>query len=253
MRGDKEPGVSSAVAMKWEAQTLRFTFFPSQVTQVSSEWWQAITQQAPEAENALPRQHVITISGSYRGVYLTLSSSPDRVDLLIQPLPPQQGQLGEPVAGDANELIELLCEGALAISDRIPVASRLAFGGILFQPTSSSEASYALLKDVLKSVSVTPGKMSDLNYRVNWPVEIEGRKYNRLGTWSSVLVKAFLLQPIGPSNLSINERHFLSFEFDINTAPLAELEIRADETPLELERMVALVKENMEQGEVPSV
>lgn len=240
------------MSVKWDAQTLRFTFFPTQATPVSSEWWSAFAHQAPDAENSLPKQQVVSISGMHRGVGFFVSSGPERVDLGIQPAAPPQGQLPEPVAGDAKELLAILREAVLAVKDRVPTSKRLALAGVLFHQTASNEETYFLLKEILKSVAVIPGKMSDLNFRVNWPIDISGRSYNRIGNWSSLLIKHFSLSPVVEAQSTLAERHYLSFEFDINTTPILGLEIRAAEVPTAFEQMEALVKENMDKGEVPS-
>jgi hypothetical protein len=246
------PARGTFVSVKWDANNLRFTFFPTQPVQVTPEWWLSITGEQPDAENVLPKEQVVSVSGAYKGVQLSISSSPGRVDFVIQPLAPQPGRLGSPVAGAADELLEVLGEVVSGLADGVPNSNRLALGGVLLRPSSSKEETYGLLKETLKSVAVNPEKMSDLNYRVNWPVEIESRGYNRLGTWSSILAKSIVLAPDGTTHVGFSEAHYLSFEFDINTMPQAGLEIRSSETVDAYRVMAELVRQNMEQGEVPS-
>jgi hypothetical protein len=240
------------VTAKWDANNLRFTFFPTGPVRATPDWWLSITGAPPDAENVLPREQVVSVSGTYKGVQLTMSSSPGRVDFVIQPLVPQPGRLGSPVAGDAEELLEVLEEVVAALADRVPTSNRLALGGNLFRPSSSKEETYALLRETLKSVAVNPEKMSDLNYRVNWPVEVDSRGYNRLGTWSSILAKAFAVAPDGTAQVGFSEAHYLSFEFDINTVPMAGVEIPSNDTAKVYRVMADLVRQNMERGEVPS-
>jgi hypothetical protein len=247
-----EFGDGQAVSIKWDAQSLRFTFFPHQATPVSADWWTAFAHQPPEAENNLPRQHIVSISGMHKGVGLALASSPDRVDLSISPPPLVQGQIAEVTAGDAKELLAILREVVLTVKDRVPASRRLAIAGALFRQTASNEETYSLLRDALKSVTVVPEKMRDLSYRVNWPIQLSGRSYNRLGTWSSLLVKHFSFSPTGEAQSPLAERHYLSFEFDINTALVAGVEFQATEVSAVLDQMEALVTENMEKGEVIS-
>lgn len=240
------------MTVKWDANNLRFTFFPTQPVQVTPDWWISIAGEPPDAENVLPKEQVVSVSGAHKGVLLTISSSPGRVDFVVQPPAPQPGRLGSPVAGDAAELLEALGEVVSALAERVPASNRLALGGVLLRPGSSREETYGLLKETLKSVAVNPEKMSDLIYRVNWPIEVEGRGYNRLGTWSSILAKTFAFAPDGTTHVGFAEAHYLNFEFDINTMPRPGAEIRSNDTVHVYQAMAELVRQNMEQGEVPS-
>jgi hypothetical protein len=243
----------------WEAQLLRVTFFPVGPVNLTAEWWTEFTGSEPEAVTTLPKEHVTTVSGPFAEAHLSLVSGPGRVDLLVQPAQPTAITAGvtniampQYTAGTAAALLSTMASGFVPLTERMPLVQRIALGGTFLKETKSLEASYIELKHLLKSVAVRPEKMRELIYRVNWPVTIDGEDFNRLGTWASVNVKIQAIVPGAGSGTELLDKPYVSFEFDINTAPGPLISFGPERVRDKFSKLVGLLQENLERGEVPS-
>ncbi|WP_024509695.1 hypothetical protein [Bradyrhizobium sp. ARR65] len=244
---------------KWEAQALRATFFPTEATAVAAEWWQEFTGSQPDNENRQPKDAIVVVSGAFEGAFLSISSGIGRVDVVFQPLLPNQinpldGQTLPTVSvGPAEALFDKLFSRLRAVSERLKLVNRVALAGTLLKPVTSRDEAYEELKVLLKSVSVNPARMRDLIYRVNWPTQdTAGRVVNRMGAWGSMTarVSAQGLGEAPTGSAILSENHYVSFEFDFNTAPDPEVRFTPEEVTSEFQFLRGLLEENLKQGEV---
>jgi hypothetical protein len=241
----------------WEAQTLRVTFFPTEATAVSSDWWIDFTGVEPDSESKHPKAAIVVVSGSFEGRFLSISSGAGRVDLVFQPVlqtstsAPNSIAIPSATIGPADALLDVLCERIAPICERMKSVDRLALGGVFLKAVVSHEEAYNNLKMMLKSVTVDPENMRDLVYRVNWPVrDDQGRVINRLGAWSTILAKGFGVTAGAEGPALLSEDHYVSFEFDINTAPEKGVHFGLGTLRSELLFLRRLLDKNLELGEV---
>ena len=247
------------MSVAWEAQLLRVTFFPVNPISPTSDWWAEFTGSEPEIVTSLPKEQVTQIAGPFADAHLSIISAPGRIDVLLQPPQPASVPAGavsmaipQHTAGDALALLSAVCEKLDPLTERMPVVQRLALGGIFLKEAPSTEGSYWELKKLLKSVNVRPEKMRELIYRVNWPVSLDGEDFNRLGIWNSLAVKVRAVGAGGSNEIPLIDKSYVSFEFDINTVPGPLVQFDPSGVRARFPKLATLLKENLEQGEVPS-
>ncbi|MDA9545861.1 hypothetical protein ACM43_15830 [Bradyrhizobium sp. CCBAU 45321] len=238
-------------------QALRVTLFPIEATAVSSEWWTDFTGFSPDNENRQPKDAIVVVSGAFEDKLLSLSSGVGRIDLTYQALSPllqvplQESQtLPKLTMGSVDTLLETTFSRIAPICARAKAVHRIALGGVFLSPVSSKTEAYLMLKGLLKSVAVQPERMSDLTYRVNWPIrDTAGRVVNRLGTWSSLRTRMGALG-LTESPTVLSEDNYVNFESDLNTAPATEVQFQGEEILSELHFLRGVLEENLRLGEV---
>lgn len=243
----------------WEAQLLRVTFFPVHPVSLTSDWWSEFTGSDPESVTSLPKEQVTQVAGPFDDAHLSIISAPGRIDVLLQPPQPVSITAGavsiavpQHTLKDALALLSIVSSKISALAERMPLVQRLALGGIFLKEATSIEDSYLELKKLLKSVTVQPEKMRELIYRVNWPVSIDSKGFNRLGIWASLRVKVRAMGAGVGDEIPLIDKSYVSFEFDINTAPGPLIQFEPSDVRATFPKLAALLKENLEQGEVPS-
>jgi hypothetical protein len=217
------------------------------------------TGSEPEQVTSLPKEQVTQVAGPFANAHLSIVSAPGRIDVLLQPPQPVPVPAGavsiaipQHTVEDAQALLSVVSGKLGPLTERIPLVQRLALGGLFLKEAPSTEASYMELKRLLKSVTVRPEKMRELIYRVNWPVSLDGEDFNRLGIWGSLAVKVRAIGAEGSNEIPLVDKSYVSFEFDINTAPGPLVQFNPSSVQRTFPKLAALLKENLEQGEVPS-
>jgi hypothetical protein len=149
---------------------------------------------------------------------------------------------------------EWLIEKWLPVS---PLALRLALGGELVSPVDSVTQGYEYLRQYLPALKLD--NSSDLLYRINRPRQSKTNpsvKINRLSTWGLIQGTILSLQLTGPGgprpsvSVSPSHRPACRLELDVNTAPEAQVELRADDIRALLKEFTELASEIADQGDV---
>lgn len=234
----------------WEMHLLRISVFaPTQPNNLRAIW-DALTSEPPESEEKRAREGIARMSGGVAGALLILTSSPGRLDLHLEPAP---GVAGTPqwLAGKADDLISLVEERLPAFCQYTPLATRLAVAGTVWRAVRDTREAYVELASLLRSVTVDPDRMSDLLFRVNWPLSLaDGTKVNRITAWAAVSVRGLRVSLLGGAEAAIPDSSYAQLEFDINTVPLPETSFTCARSSEVFAELIALGRENLTKGEV---
>jgi len=235
----------------WEAESLRFTAFPTPATPVEDvAWWESLTGEPPEVEVVRPREGGRRREGAFESGRLIMQVAPTRIDLHLIPSPAQEaitrgfstigkftGILG-PFAQVASRWLDL---------DSCPEIQRIAFGAALLFPTDSRGSGYRQLVAYLPSVSIDPDHTTDLFYQINRARDsaagVPNLRINRLSKWSVAAISeaGLVVEPTQISYLEVPRQYFACrLEVDVNTAP---------GQPLPRERLSSIFGELMKLGE----
>ena len=247
------------MAIEWGVSLLRLSIFSSGPTSISDNDWKMLTGQE-EAENRTAIPGGRRYSGKYANGSLTLASTADRLDMVLQAQPPQsEEELRLPLIGPWSDVRGTFIEMChrLLTSTQAPIV-RVAFGGVLLSPSSDKEDSYRRLNRLLTTIDIDPVKMRDLFYRINWPStsNTTGHLLNRITTWATIKFAVTLMQVTG-DRISVaagaeKEVHAVRLEFDNNTDAESKSVIdKASIVPV-FDELVSLANENAEKGEIQS-
>ena len=181
------------MARNWIAELLRLSVFSAETIVLSDADWTTLTgQNEAETRQLIPGGGKRYI-GKLGPGQLTLGALGTRLDIVLQGKPVEQDPetIEFPSVGDWGEACDLYVSStdAWLTKTSFPIV-RIAFAPVLLSETKSVLDSYEFLKGLLKSVTVIPGEMRDLIYRVNWPQESRLRKAcGSTGSRAGVLFK----------------------------------------------------------------
>jgi hypothetical protein len=241
----------------WAAQQVRLSVFSTAPIAASERDWQAITgQEEAETRTSIPGGRAF--SGAFADGYLSFSYSGQRLDIVLSALEPtEKTEQTLPAIGPwpaVSDNFRAVAEKLLA-STHFSVV-RLAFGAVLLFPTKSREEAYKYLDDLLVSVSVDPGGMKELLFRVNWEKESSTCKdlmLNRITNWSAVRLVRNLMQLTGGQFAVSADSELQGVRLEIdnstdhtNTRPFEKTEI----VPI-FRELLTMARENAEKGERP--
>lgn len=237
----------------WEVQQLRVSIFATPPLILTPELWLAVVGSPPESETKRPREGLTLFTGVLDGAQVAMNSTAAQFDFLLGPpqgtAPTGLSAFPKATAGEAKPIIALVQSKIPAVFDFSPETARIAFAGTVLKPTADVRESYGQLATLLQSVKVRPEKMRDFNYRVNWPVTVDGVEINRLTSWSAALYRALGLKEGMPETV-FSEHHYAQLEFDVNNVPSPATKFTPQQLRDLFPRLIALVQENMERGEV---
>lgn len=241
--------------LEWLTEQVRLSVFSSGPVPAGEQDWKSITGQE-EADNRTAIVGGKMFSGGFRGGNLTLAYSGPRIDVILNAVLKEDRQ--EPQFASVGSWSDV----SVAFHDTItawlkqttlPIL-RLAFGGILLHQVENREKAYEVLDGLLPSVVVDP-KMSELIFRVNWPVQskvIAGLMINRITNWSALRASKARLQMTGESfNVTSGpEVNAVRLEFDHNTDQANTKPFDGSQLAPIFEELVEFAEENVEKGEV---
>ena len=178
----------------WLVSSLRLTAFPAAPAFESSrEWWQGLIGSDPETSVERRQKSEREASGILDGTALALSVDLLRVTWACDPPAATDAQghewgienIGRFV--DRREWFSLLMQRWLG-ECHVPI-KRLAFGGVIVQPTPDHPAAYEQLNRYLRCVDLDPAS-TDFLYRINRKRQSRvlgpATELNRLTTWMAL-------------------------------------------------------------------
>ncbi|WP_441255887.1 hypothetical protein [Tardiphaga sp. 285_C5_N1_2] len=247
----------------WSALQLRLSLFSDAILAPTEAAWTRLTGQS-EAENriALPgvpggRQY----SGELMGGLLALTFNLNRIDVILTGNPNITPEVASamrfPTIGKWPESSQLFAKMVAAFTEQMPERfTRIAFGAHIVAEADSKEASYGILATMLKSVTVDPGKMRELQFRINWPEQSKvdpGLEINRITAWSSLSITSGLLQTSnqGLAGGPVSTVNVASLEIDNNTSADRKEPIEKPQILPIFEELLALANQNASSGERP--
>jgi hypothetical protein len=218
--------------------------------------YSALVGAPPDTQEDRPKEGVRVQSGTARGDrLLQVILSPIRLDIITSSVIGADVLAGAaPVLGNFDPEMEkfgAMIKGWLPQFDH-PVL-RLALVGRALAPADNAAGAYEILKDNLTSVSVRPGEMHDLLFRINWrasSTNVPERYVNRLTTWTALRFGARASIPGGPEIAAI-ERHYAQREIDINTPLEHAEELRRDALVPIFDELFQLAMATAKTGERP--
>lgn len=241
----------------WDVNLLRLSVFCTGNPTASDEVWKLLTGQ-PEAESRSTVPGGRRFSGKFAGGLLTLANAGPRLDLVLQAVDGESGDLRLPVIGPWADLRAQFTQMSLQLLSfaNVPIM-RVAFGSVLFAKKDTLEDCYRQLKAMLKSVDVDPTRMRDLHFRVNWQRDskVIPIKLNRLTTWASMRFSATLLQITG-NKVAVagagNDQFAIRLECDHNTDAANREPFEQSKIGPIFQELVDLATENADKGEIIS-
>jgi hypothetical protein len=186
------------MALEWITETLRVSLFSTATVSLTDADWKKITGQ----DEAEIQQKIVgrrTMVGPYLDGRLSISATGARVDCVLSPKTPteplEEGYV--PSVGAWPAVCEEFVEGTAdwVGNFRAPVV-RMAFGAVLLGRCADRQDAYKKLIGLLKSVRADHERMSELIFRVNWPVNstsVNGLSLNRITQWAVSEVHAIPL------------------------------------------------------------
>jgi hypothetical protein len=246
------------MARDWIAESLRLSLYSSEVIGLSEKDWSVLTGQ-DEAET---RQTVPGGGKRYSGRFgpgqLMLAGFGTRADVILSGLPADQAsetmEFSAVGAWDESRDFFVKATEAWLAQLSFPVV-RLAFAPILLSETKDVVDSYEVLKGLLQSVQVVPGKMRELIYRINWPQDsksVPGLTLNRITSWSGIQANVMFLQVGGTEAATMQgppESFAVRLEMDHNTDQGHKQPFEKQQLLPIYNELVALARENAELGE----
>jgi hypothetical protein len=233
------------MALDWTVETLRVSLFSSDTVKLSEDHWRSLTSQ-DESEGRQTTAAVRAYTGTFLDAHLTLTATGNRLDAILGPIPPSElTGLKLPSIGPWEQTFDAF-GGPVAnwlVTLDFPIV-RVAFGAIIFSPSSDRTTAYEQLKRLLKSVQVDPVNMRELLFRVNWPLAsqtVPGVSINRITNWSAVQI-IFNIFQVAPA------RTIISPSADILNAVRLEIDHSTDvdrSQPFDAHQLVAIYRELM--------
>lgn len=214
----------------WEAESIRLTAFPMQVSPVEDvDWWESLMGKPPETEVVHPREGGKRVEGAFETGKLIIQTTPARIDLRVIPPPEQGGTTARFLTiGKFTVMLESFAEiasGWLDL-DSCPEIQRIAFGAVLVSPTDSRASGYRKLQAYLPSVNMDPDHATEFLYQINRARDsatgIANLRINRLSKWSvaSMSTAGLVIQPTQILHQENLQEYFACrLELDINTIP----------------------------------
>jgi hypothetical protein len=245
------------MALEWITETLRVSLFSTDKVSLTDADWKKITGQ-DEAET---QQKVIgrrTMAGPYLGSLLTVSTVGSRVDCVLSPKAPteplEEGYV--PSVGAWPAICNEFLNGTANWIGNFPApVVRMAFGTTLLFRCADRRNAYDTLIGLLKTVEGDPERMSELIFRINWPVNsasVSGLKLNRITLWAVFEMHIQVTIPTVPE-LAIEDTpatFIVRLELDHSTDAKWTASFDQNRLVPIYKELVQLALENAEKGEV---
>jgi len=242
----------------WQAESLRFTAFPSEI--VSTEqlsWWETSVALPPEAVVSRPKTGQYQAYGDIEGRRLTLQIQPGRIEWSVKPIvKADDEQLDVPMLGPFTEVLGSLSKVVSSWLAQAPALNRLAFGAVLSQSVENPRQGLLLLQKYLPSVTIDPDGSSDLFYQINRPrlsLRVDGLRMNRLSKWVLQVAQRVTLVLGAPNETVQRASDFeasCKLELDMNTAPDFGRALPAEHLGALLQETIDLGREIAQKGDV---
>jgi hypothetical protein len=245
------------MALEWVAETLRVSLFFANAVSISDADWKKITGQ-DEAETHQKAAGRRTMLGPYLDSILSVSVVGSRVDCILSPERPSEAveESYIPSVGAWPAICDEFVKGTADwISNFQAPIVRIAFGATLFSRRADRQDAYKTLLALLKSVGGDPARMSELIFRINWPVSstsVNGLTLNRITNWSVLAIHLRLMQMTAPMVIDQTPPTFvirLELDHSTDAAWIAPFD-QSCLVPVYNE-LVKLAFENAENGELP--
>jgi hypothetical protein len=236
----------------WEANHLQAVVFLRKATPIA-DIFSAITGDVPETQEDRRKDGVRVQTGPFLGGSLQVVISPIRVDVVLTPAAGPEGKFAAEIFGDfATKLQEFVSAVRKWLPNCGLPALRLSILARAFAAADSDISAYKILGDNLTSVTVRPGEMHDMLFRVNWRAKSahmpEGY-VNRLTTWTAIVAKKLVGTPGSVSMVPIEETHYAYREIDVNTPAEHAEELPADQLVPIFDELFDVVVATAEAGE----
>lgn len=246
----------------WDTRLLRFTGFTTPESQnlkdgIWEKWWEIITGSLPENRVVNLREGINVDSGKYEHGQLKVEVRQDRVDILFEHI--VSPTFGLSTLGTFKDVCEKfnndIVQKYLRESDNVPTFSRIAFGGLLFNPKDTLEDAFTMLSKYITSIDFGRiSKNEDFEYRTNRP-----RKYtfkestidiNRLMKWNARLIQIYMLSS-SMKTPTMKEVHACTLEIDINTHINTDKNFNRTDTAKIFNDFVGMSIEISANGDIP--
>jgi hypothetical protein len=238
----------------WEANQLQVVVFLGKAVS-PADIFSAVTGEAPDSQEDRPKEGVRVQTGPFLRGSLQVILNPVRIDVVLSPSLGPEILLGG-ASQTLGDLAITLEDFASVIRKWLPScglpALRLALVVKALARADSTIGAYEILKDNLTSVTVEPGKMRDLLFRVNLRAETaympEGY-LNRLTTWAAFTAKT----QVGPAGslptIQLEERHYAYREIDVNTPVEHSEELPSEQLVPIFDELLEVVRSTAKGGE----
>jgi hypothetical protein len=243
------------LTLDWQAQLLRVSLFLKRPVPFDQSVWRYFTDQIPEIDERRAKEALHREAGPWRRGFLEVRNIPIRLDVLFTA--PQIGPLTTPelpslVAGSFRTEMPIFAERVEAFLSKYELsATRIALGCILLLSAEDLPDAYRLLQKCLFSVKVDPNRMRDFIFRVNWPVDHDGKMIkllNRLTTWTANTVIMTVAQTPGQEQV-LREDYNAQLEIDHNSPAENTQVLEREELIHIFRKLTDLAIENVERGE----
>lgn len=184
--------------------------------------------------------------GVWDGLHLSISATPGRVDILLNPVMPESMPNFEviPNIGELQTVTQRLYDRLIAMP--LPASSRLAVGAKMTSFTDDSVSALRLMKHYLPFLEVDEASI-DVAFQHNLPKNIQhgGVALNRLSKWGQMTMHFIPIMPpptqpgVPPGIARIT--HGLQVELDVNTSPSSPLPAPAEYSPIISEMFSELI------------
>ena len=250
------------MAILWNGQLLRATFFPTQALDAEdlSDLWTIVSGGLlPEVDERRVRESFRRQGGRVdQEYYLELQIQPLRIDWFLTPASAEGESPKNDLGSFEPVLVKFMADLSRWLETSADVAwSRIALGGILASPVAGHREGYQLILDLVPSLRFDlADELSDLLYQINRPRASkaeDGLKINCLMKWSVGKQQMMnLAMPSGmPTLQSVGHEEFFGrLELDINTAPTMGLELKKDRVQAILEELAQFALAVAASGEL---
>ncbi len=227
--------------LQWQVESLRFSsLFPTKDPGPVDALWSSITGEEPE-KVVVCKSGEQRADGLFRGLGMSLSLRPERVDWLLSQGPDDEDEPFVPNSGGLPDCFDVLktIASVWTGSDDCPSFHRVALGAVLLAPTESRESGYTALTPYLPAVELAPGESRDFSFQINRPrkskcLDVE-MTINRLSKWSVALFnKGTLVLASGQTRpVLVQSQYACRLELDINT----DAEFEGELAPTQIEKV----------------
>lgn len=229
----------------WQTESFRFTFLGCPDAAASLITWASLVGREADSVTVKKAQGLRNEEGIWDGMHLSISATPGRVDILLNPVMPESMPNFEaiPNIGELQPVAQRLCDRLTAMT--LPASSRLAVGAKMMSFTDDSASALTLMKKYLPFLEVDLASI-DVAFQHNLPKRIRqsGIDLNRLSKWGQMTMHFIPVMPqpgqgVPPGVARVT--HGLQVELDINTSPNSNLPAPAAYAPIIREMFAELV------------
>lgn len=250
-KGNQVAARKKAEEPKWEAQALRLTVFLAEPFPSDASVWKMLIGEDPESDDYRPREGQRRQVGPWHECSLEVLITNSRIDIVAAP----QLVPGKP-AMTIGEFELCLERYVNLIRPWLKTSSikctRIAVGAILLSATTSREASYRLLGNLVPSVKYDTKNSREPLYRINRPKKsaaLKGETLNRVTTWGSILARQAVFNEGGVTFQKV-EQSYARLECDNSTAAERVDAIPVNDLVKAFNELATLIVENATAGEI---